>query len=59
MTWSFDHFLLSFHVSGNVQPIKIENMPVEVLDLGEKYYVELLFTNGKSHLLRNVIDKIV
>jgi len=37
----------------------IGNMPVEVLNLGEKRCVELLFTNGKSHLLRNVIGKII
>jgi len=35
------------------------NMPVEVLDLGEKRYVQSLFTNGKTHLLRNVSDKII
>jgi len=32
-------------------------MPVEVLILGKKKYLEL-FTNGKIYLLRNVIDKI-
>jgi len=37
----------------------MRNMPVEVLNLGEKRYVESLFTNGKPHLLRNVIDKII
>jgi len=35
------------------------NMPMEILDLGEKRCVELLFTNGKTHLFRNVIDKII
>ena len=35
------------------------NMPVEVLNLGEKRCVESLFTNGKTHLLRKVIDKII
>ena len=35
------------------------NMPVEILNLGEKRYVESLFTNGKSHLVRNVVDKII
>jgi len=34
------------------------NMLVEILNLGEKKYVESLVTNGKTHLLRNVIDKI-
>ena len=37
----------------------VGNMPMEVPNLGEKRYVESLFTNGKSHLLRNVIDKII
>ena len=33
---------------------------MKVLNLGEKRYVESLFTNGKSsHLLRDVIDKII
>jgi len=36
----------------------MRNMPVEVLNLGESH-VESLFRNGKSHLLRNVIDKII
>jgi len=31
------------------------NMPVEVLNLGQKRYVGSLFANEKSHLLRNVI----
>jgi len=35
------------------------NMPVEVLNLGEKRYVESSFTNGKAHLLRNVRDEII
>ena len=33
----------------------MRNMPREVLNLGEKRYVESLFTNGKSHL-RNDTD---
>ena len=37
----------------------MKNMPVEVLNLGEKSYVESLFTNGKSHLLRDMINKII
>jgi len=32
------------------------NMRVEVLNLEKKRYVESLFTNGKTHLLRNVIN---
>jgi len=35
------------------------NMPVEVLDLREKRYVESLFTNEKTHLLRNVSNNII
>jgi len=35
------------------------NILVEILNLGEKRCVESLFTNGKSYLLRNVIDKII
>jgi len=35
------------------------NMPVEVLNLGEKRYVESLSANGKTHLLRNVTDEII
>ena len=35
------------------------NMPVEVPNLGKKRYVGSLFTNGKSHLLRNVVNKII
>ena len=38
---------------------RMGNMPMEMLDLGEKKYVESLFTDGKSHLLTNVIDKII
>ena len=38
---------------------RMGNMPMEMLNLGEKRYVESLFTNGKSHLLTNVIDKII
>ena len=34
-------------------------MPVEVLNLGDKIYVASLFTNGKSHLLRNAIYQII
>ena len=32
---------------------------MKILDLGEKGYVESLFTNGKSHLLRNETDNII
>ena len=46
---------MSVTIVGN----QIGNMPVEVLNLGEKRYVGSLFTNGKSHLLRNVINKII
>ena len=35
------------------------NMSVEILNLGKKRYVESLFLRGKSHLLRNVIDKVI
>jgi len=35
---------------------QVENVPVKVLNLGEMRYLELLFMNGRSHLLRNVID---
>ena len=35
------------------------NMHMEVLNLGEKRYVKSLFTNEKSHLLRNVINQII
>ena len=35
------------------------NIPVEVLNLGQKIYVESLVINGKTHLLRNMIDKIM
>ena len=34
-------------------------MPREVLNLGEKRYVESLFTNGKSHLRNDRIKKIL
>jgi len=34
----------------------IGDMLVEVLDLGQKRYMELLSENGKSHLLRDMID---
>ena len=59
MTCSFDHFLLSFRISVIVVGHKMGNMPVEVLNLGEKIYVASLLTNGKSYLLRNVIDQII
>ena len=59
MTCSFDHFLLSFRMSVIVVGHKMGNMPVEVLNLGEKIYVASLLTNGKSYLLRNVIDQII
>jgi len=59
MTCRFDHFLLSFHISVTIVRHWIGNIPVEVLNLGQKRYVESLFTNGKTHLLRNVIDKII
>ena len=59
MTCSFDHFLLSFRMSVVVVGHKMGNMPVEVLNLGEKIYVASLLTNGKSYLLRNVIDQII
>ena len=38
---------------------RMGNMHIEVLNLGGKRYVESSFTNGKSHLLRNVVDKII
>ena len=38
---------------------RMGNMPVEILNLSKKRYVESLFTNGKSDLLRKVIDKII
>jgi len=44
----FDHFLLSFRMSVVVVGHKMGNMPVEVLNLGEKIYVASLLTNGKS-----------
>ena len=59
MTWSFDHFLLSFHMSVAKFGHQMGNIPVEVLNLGQKIYVESLFINGKTHLLRNMIDKIM
>ena len=59
MTCIFDHFLLSFHMSVALVGHQMGNMPVEILNLGEKRYVESLFTNGKSHLVRNVVDKII
>jgi len=34
-------------------------MPMEILNLGEKIYIVSLFTNEKSHLLRNVIYEII
>jgi len=37
----------------------MRNMPREVLNLGEKRYVESLFTNGKSHLRNDRIKKIL
>jgi len=59
MTCNFDHFLLSVHMSVAIVGHRMGNMPMEMLDLGEKKYVESLFTNGKTHLLTNVIDKII
>ena len=59
MTCNFDHFLLGFHMSVVIIGHQMGNTPVEVLDLGEKRYVESSFTIAKTHLLRNVIDKIV
>jgi len=38
---------------------RMRNMPREVLNLGEKRYVESLFTNGKSHLRNDRIKKSV
>jgi len=35
------------------------NVPVEILNLGENKYVESSFINEKTHLLRNVIDKLI
>jgi len=58
MACSFDHFLLRFQMSVAVVGHQIGNMPMQVLNLGEKR-CELLFTNGKSYLVRNVIDQII
>jgi len=55
MACSFDHFLLRFQTSVVIVGHEMGNMLVEILNLGEKRCVELLFTNGKSYLLRNVI----
>jgi len=35
------------------------NMLVEILNLGEKKYVESFITNGKTHPSRNVMNKII
>ena len=35
------------------------NMPVEVLNLKVKIYLQSFFTNGKIHLFRNVINNII
>jgi len=59
MTCCFDHFLLSFQMSVTVVGYRMGIMPVEVLNLGYNIYVASLFTNGKSHLLRNVIYQII
>jgi len=34
-------------------------MPVKILSLGKKRYIELLCITKKSHLSRNEIDKII
>jgi len=34
------------------------NMPVKVLNLGEKRYVEPFSADRKPHLLRDMIDKM-
>jgi len=39
MTWSFDHFLLRFYMSVAIVGHEMGNMPVKVLNLGEKRYV--------------------
>jgi len=57
--WSFDHFLLRFRMSVAIVGHRMGNMPMEVLNLGGKRYVDSLFTNGNSHLLRNMVDKII
>jgi len=59
MTCRFDHFFLSLHISVAIVGDEMGNMPMEVLNLGEKRYVKSLFTNEKPHLLRNVINKII
>jgi len=40
MTCNFDHFLLRFHMSVAIVGHLMGNMPMEVLNLGEKRYVE-------------------
>jgi len=35
------------------------NMPMEILNLEERRYVESAIKNGKTHLLRNVIGQII
>ena len=37
----------------------IGNMPMEILNLEERRYVESVIKNGKTHLLRNVIGQII
>ena len=59
MTCSFDHCLLSFHISVAIVGYRMGNIPMQVLNLGEKRYEESLFISGKSDLLRNVIDKFI
>jgi len=42
MACDFDHFLLSFHMSVTIVGNRLRNMPVEMLNLGDKGYVESL-----------------
>jgi len=35
------------------------NLPMEILELEERTYVETAIKNGKTHLLRNVIGQII
>jgi len=46
-------------VTSDVYLVPIWSFIQSHVNLGEKRYVESLFTNGKSHLLRNVINKII
>ena len=59
MPCSFDRSLLRFQTSVAIVGHSIGNMLMQVVNLGEKICVKSLFTNGKSYLLRNVIDKII